>query len=723
MPVYNGGHYFEEAVESALAQTYDGIEIVMVNDGSTDEGRTHGVCQRFARAHPDRVVYIEQENTGAGGALNAGVRAMTGDIFCWLSHDDLYEPFKIERQVDFHNRLGRRDAILISDYRLIDPVGKVLHEVRLPHAYALAHPRLPLYRGWVNGCTVFIPADFLDRRGAFESQYRHVQDYRLWHKLLERHEFFHQPELLVRYRLHPGQDSRRPDAVEEGEALWTEMMEGCGPAQRAQMSGSSYLFYEGARRHLSESMYPGVVRLMEAARDRCIAETLVSVVIPVFNEEDVALRALESVLTQSHAKLDVIVIDDGSSEPLDRLKAACAADPRARLVRQENAGAGAARNRGLSLAKGEYVAFLDSDDLFLPEKIERQLDAMQRAGALISHTSYYVTYPQRRDGAGLLRSGRFTGKVYPDILGGCAIATPTVMIHRLLIAEGFAFPTDTPLSEDVLTWIEAVRRRPLLGLDDPLSVVEWSDTSAAVDLRKAARGVRHQVQALRRDFVHSRQPELKRLEAYAERAQSRLDALRPGETFVDTALIDEVFAEKGSLRTPLLQPRAPFDPQPFFEATEILPAPSLELTDAQLVDPDEALRLSRRPMDLRDPAHSFKYPAEAGEGEARFSTGRTAWDYLAALALHLSVDKDPARVEAVVNSTEPVFALLVDDGFQPVSERQPVPAGLHRIVFPLEDVPAAHALVIQAGADPWNRAVVIERVVIMSSAEAVAEGL
>jgi glycosyltransferase involved in cell wall biosynthesis len=94
MPVFNGGHYFRAALESALAQDYDNLEIVVVNDGSTDAGET----ERIALAHSDRVRYFYQPNRGVAGAMNTAVAHMTGDYFAWFSHDDLHLPHKPRRR-------------------------------------------------------------------------------------------------------------------------------------------------------------------------------------------------------------------------------------------------------------------------------------------------------------------------------------------------------------------------------------------------------------------------------------------------------------------------------------------------------------------------------------------------------------------------------------------------------------------------------------------------
>ena len=101
IPAYNAANYLAQAIDSALSQTYNNVEIVVVNDGSKDDGET----ERIAKMYGDRIVYISKENGGSSSALNCGIRAMSGEWFSWLSHDDLYYPNKIEDQITLINDL------------------------------------------------------------------------------------------------------------------------------------------------------------------------------------------------------------------------------------------------------------------------------------------------------------------------------------------------------------------------------------------------------------------------------------------------------------------------------------------------------------------------------------------------------------------------------------------------------------------------------------------
>jgi len=208
----------------------------------------------------------------------------------------------------------------------------------------------------------------------------------------------------------------------------------------------------------------------------------VSVIIPFYNRPDWVLQAVGSVLAGSFADFELILVDDGSSESIPDFHGLFG-DRRIRYVRQENRGAAAARNLGIDLATGRYLAFLDSDDLFFPDKLAKQYRFMEEnPAALLSHTSY-----QRMDAAGgfidTVASGEFRGRLYPEIISCCLIATPTVMIRSEALA-GHRFDENLKLGEDVLLWIQLARDWEIFGMAEPLTKVRMHGGNAVLDPEK-----------------------------------------------------------------------------------------------------------------------------------------------------------------------------------------------------------------------------------------------
>ena len=110
-------------------------------------------------------------------------------------------------------------------------------------------------------------------------------------------------------------------------------------------------------------------------------KALVSIIIPAFNAEGTIRQTLESVRAQTYRAIEVVIIDDGSSDRTTAIvEEFTANDPRFQLIRQSNAGVGAARNTGISQARGKYIAPLDADDLWMPEKVEKQVACMEQFG-------------------------------------------------------------------------------------------------------------------------------------------------------------------------------------------------------------------------------------------------------------------------------------------------------------------------------------------------------
>ena len=157
IPVYNGADYMQEAIDSALAQTYSNIEILVINDGSKDDGQT----DKIARSYGERIRYIPKTNGGVATALNTGINEMKGKYFSWLSHDDAYYPEKITQQVEFLNTLPDKNVILYGGVEIIDSQSQHL---RFEAFYQVEKEKFPfvLLTDFIfNGCTMLIPKECL----------------------------------------------------------------------------------------------------------------------------------------------------------------------------------------------------------------------------------------------------------------------------------------------------------------------------------------------------------------------------------------------------------------------------------------------------------------------------------------------------------------------------------------------------------------------------------
>ncbi len=218
IPVYNGSNFLKEAIDSAIAQTYNNIEIIVVNDGSNDDG----VTEKIAKSYGNKVKYYWKENGGVASALNYGIEKMTGEYFSWLSHDDMYDKNKIKYQIKFLESLGRNDVIVACNAKVLYENGLTRKEYIDKQLFAYFDIFLAIAGDiGVNGCSLLIPRDILIKSKGFNPSLPVTQDYDLWFRLNKICNFVLLEKNLVISRRHSSQDSVKKQQIcfEAGEKL------------------------------------------------------------------------------------------------------------------------------------------------------------------------------------------------------------------------------------------------------------------------------------------------------------------------------------------------------------------------------------------------------------------------------------------------------------------------------------------------------------------------
>lgn len=197
VPAFNQAEFLADAVDSAMAQTYRDFEIILVDDGSTDETPT--VARKFGKA----IRYIRQENQGLAGARNTGVLLANGEYVALLDSDDLWLPTFLEAMMALAED-NPRATVYYSGWRYVDAEGHVCPQQ--PHTWVV--PPAEMYWTLLR-VNFLIPSTILMRRaqiiqaGAFDASFRRLQDWELWLRLSrDGHVFAGSPECLVHYRLH-----------------------------------------------------------------------------------------------------------------------------------------------------------------------------------------------------------------------------------------------------------------------------------------------------------------------------------------------------------------------------------------------------------------------------------------------------------------------------------------------------------------------------------------
>jgi len=193
----------------------------------------------------------------------------------------------------------------------------------------------------------------------------------------------------------------------------------------------------------------------------------ISVIVPTFNRKDMLSRALLSIFSQSHEPFEVIVVDNGSNDNTQEMLRD--EFPKVRLLLEPEQGVSRARNKGICEATGEWIAFLDSDDEWQPDKLEVQTREILGSENIISHTDelWYRNGVRVNPKNIHKKSG---GYIFDRCLELCCISPSSVMVKKTLFDEIGYFDEKLPACEDYDMWLRVCFKYPILFVDKPLTI-------------------------------------------------------------------------------------------------------------------------------------------------------------------------------------------------------------------------------------------------------------
>ncbi|MBE9143988.1 glycosyltransferase [Planktothrix mougeotii] len=422
IPVYNGDRYMSQAIDSVLSQTYSSYEIIIVDDGSTDN--THQIIQHYIEKYQNQslIRYIFQPNQGVAAARNRGIQEARGEFIALLDQDDMFWPEKLAHQVACF-QANPDVAIVNSGWRLIDENNNRISDIEPWHNL----PNLTL-ETWVTR-TPILPSALMFRRdtwqkiGGFDSRFNGVDDVDfIWRLALRGYSAIWLTEITVNYRQHQETVSNTkakeranlmiavqdhffgqpnlPDEIRQLEKLtryesltWMawHLYHTHHPQQMAEFlqKSLSYTPYtiaitisDWVHRFMGYCLAYGYELELENFYNlqdwkqlisKIIPQTKprVSVIIPTYNCAQYIEQCVKSVLEQTYTNYEVIVIDDGSQDKTQQILKPFLSV--IKYIYQNNQGAAKARNHGCEIAQGEFLAFLDGDDFFLPQKLAEQV--------------------------------------------------------------------------------------------------------------------------------------------------------------------------------------------------------------------------------------------------------------------------------------------------------------------------------------------------------------
>ena len=212
MPAYNAEKYIYMSIASVMQQTYRNVELVIVDDGSTDT--TLEIMKECVRRWPDKIrIFSRAQNGGTAAALNDAIEMAEGKYICWLSADDLYCEDMVESEVSYLKQNKGCDAVfskcafIDGDSQLLGSQQFVVDEVNFSYGMPRIVHLLLLLNFW-HGCTLLAKAECFKREDRFNVNFRASQDYDFWLRMAADYNIGYLNQITVMSRRHSGQGSR-----------------------------------------------------------------------------------------------------------------------------------------------------------------------------------------------------------------------------------------------------------------------------------------------------------------------------------------------------------------------------------------------------------------------------------------------------------------------------------------------------------------------------------
>ena len=213
MPAYNAEKYIEMSIASVIQQTYKNVELVIVDDGSTDN--TLKIIHACSARWPDQIrVYVREQNGGTAAALNDAIELAKGKYICWLSADDLYCEDMVLSEVNYLKQKKRYDAVfsrcgfIDGDNQFLGMQKFAVDEENFASGMTpIVH--LLLFTNFWHGCTLLAKAECFKREERFNVEYKASQDYDFWLRMAADYEVGYLDRMNVFSREHSGQGSKK----------------------------------------------------------------------------------------------------------------------------------------------------------------------------------------------------------------------------------------------------------------------------------------------------------------------------------------------------------------------------------------------------------------------------------------------------------------------------------------------------------------------------------
>ncbi|MEG4166984.1 MULTISPECIES: glycosyltransferase [unclassified Microcoleus] len=374
IPCYNQGRYLYEALESVVKQTYQNFEVIIVNDGSTDN--TQEVAEEFIRIHPQyQIKLIAQANSGQPAIpRNRGISEAKGEYILPLDADDLIDPTMLEECL---NLLETNTSVAIA-YSDRQDFGE---STQLIYAGNYDFSKL-IYANHISYCTLYRKTVW-ENIGGYRTNVKGCEDWDFWIAAGVRGYFGYRiPKPLFKYRNnHTG---LYQEVLRNYKKIFAKIIINNREAyKQEEISAAELLGDEISTQGLEANLaITSTVSLADTAVNsdlNGVKSPLISVIIPCYNHATLLREAVESVVRQTYPNWECIIVNDGSTDDTSNLgKYLIKLYPQKslRLIDKPNTGPADSRNVGVQQSSGKFILFLDADDKLHPKFLEECLEIL-----------------------------------------------------------------------------------------------------------------------------------------------------------------------------------------------------------------------------------------------------------------------------------------------------------------------------------------------------------
>jgi glycosyltransferase involved in cell wall biosynthesis len=479
IPLYNGGAYIARTLQSVLTQTLPADEIIVVDDGSTDNGPD--IVREMALTHPIRL--LRKPNGGQSAARNFGVAHARGDLIAFLDHDDLWYPAHLLMlSKPFGAPQPRVLGWTYSNLDRIDQAGLMQNRAFLSELKAV-HPKASLVDCLSQDMFILPSASLIDRKaflavGGFDESLSGFEDDDLFLRLFQAgYDNIYLDVALSAWRIFPQSASYSPRMAASRRIYARKLLAQFPDDSRLQQYYATNVI---APRFLRQAIAEARQALRLGDRTiiaTCLAdvamlreyaanstgpyagqrEFLISAIIPLYNGAQFIEETLRSVIGQTMPPDEIIVVDDGSTDDGPEIVRRMATIHPIRLLQKSNGGQSSARNHGVAHAHGDLIAFLDHDDIWYPNHLAALLAPFVTARPTSLGWSYSNLDRVDQDGQMEIRS----------FLSGLGTAHPKTSLFHCLAQDMYILPSASLIDRKAFLSVG--------GFDESLSGFEDDD--------------------------------------------------------------------------------------------------------------------------------------------------------------------------------------------------------------------------------------------------------